>query len=167
MGNCSARRNNHDERPESAMALGMPVASFNATRALNPIVFFAISSLRAPFPEPFWMFLDLGAIAPRFGQTTLAAAGSISFAEILVQSNMAFQSEWTSFTQRRWTKGCDFFSPQEFVCTIEYHPNNYINVGCWLVTPPQPNQGGWLIKWLLKNHSWEMGNLTNNKSNDY
>ena len=36
------------------------------------------------------------------------------------------KGKWTSFTQRRWIKGCDFFSPQKFVCTIEYHPNNYI-----------------------------------------
>ena len=42
------------------------------------------------------------------------------------QSNIAFQSKWTSFTQRRWIKGCVFLHPKKFVCTIEYHPNNYI-----------------------------------------
>ena len=37
-----------------------------------------------------------------------------------------------------------FFSPQKFVCTIEYHPNNYI-IGIWVTRGVLP----WKIVWVL------------------
>ena len=32
----------------------------------------------------------------------------------------------SALPKERWIKGFVFFSPQKFLCTIGYHPNNYI-----------------------------------------